>query len=144
MMDRSKYLVLAAVFCVASSGTALDATRQAVAAESSYTPIAEKHCRKFDRLKIDGSEFAASRVCEGRGGYKIFIREDDLRETLTMGRRSSRPPMNQPRPTITARSTVTTTRWNGEAARTASPTPRSSAGLMPTTRIPTQTAVRKA
>jgi hypothetical protein len=86
MMDRSKYLVLAAVFCVASSGTALDATRQAVAAESSYTRIAEKHCRKFDRLKIDGSEFAASRVCEGRGGYKIFIREDDLRETLTIGK----------------------------------------------------------
>jgi hypothetical protein len=25
-------------------------------------------------------------MCEGRGGYKIFIREDDLRETLTIGK----------------------------------------------------------
>jgi hypothetical protein len=54
--------------------------------ESSYTSIAEKDCRKFGVLKIDDSEHAASRVCPGRGGYKVFISEEDLRETLTVGR----------------------------------------------------------
>lgn len=86
MTDRSKYLIAAAGLVIAGTAAALDVTTQAVAAESSYTSIAEKHCRKFDRLRIDGDEFAASRVCEGRVGYKIFVREDDLRETLTIGK----------------------------------------------------------
>jgi hypothetical protein len=59
---------------------------EAVAAGSSYTSIAEKHCRKFDRVMVNGYEFAATRVCEGRGGYKVFVREDDLREVLTVGK----------------------------------------------------------
>jgi hypothetical protein len=62
------------------------APAQAVAAGSSYTSIAEKHCRKFDRVMINGYEFAATRVCEGRGGYKVFVREDDLRDVLTVGK----------------------------------------------------------
>jgi hypothetical protein len=85
MTDRSKYLFVAAVAIFSGAATP-DVTTAARAAESSYTSIAEKHCRKFDRLKIDGDEFAASRVCEGRGGYKIFVREDDLREALTIGK----------------------------------------------------------
>ncbi len=56
------------------------------ASESSYTSIAENRCRKFDVLKIDDSEYAVSRVCTGRAGYKVFIHEEDLRETLTVGR----------------------------------------------------------
>jgi hypothetical protein len=58
---------------------------EAAASESSFTSIAEKGCRKFDALKIDGSEYAISRVCPGRGGYKVYIDEEDLRETLTVG-----------------------------------------------------------
>jgi tetratricopeptide (TPR) repeat protein len=54
--------------------------------ESSYTSIAEAQCRKFDVVKIDDAEYGASRVCAGRGGYKVFINEQDLRETLTVGR----------------------------------------------------------
>jgi hypothetical protein len=61
-------------------------TTQTLAADSSYTSIAEKRCRKFDRLMIGGSEYAATRVCDGRGGYKVFVREDDLRDVLTVGR----------------------------------------------------------
>jgi hypothetical protein len=53
--------------------------------ESSYSSIAEKQCRKFDALDIDGSAYAESRVCRGRGGYKVFVDEADLRETLTVG-----------------------------------------------------------
>ena len=86
MKGRSKYLVVAACLAVTNADLVMVVATQAVAAESNYTSIAEKHCRKFDRLIIDGNEFAASRLCEGRGGYKIFVREDDLRETLTIGK----------------------------------------------------------
>jgi hypothetical protein len=79
MKRRSNILALAVLLAVAS-------TAQAIAASSSYTSIADKHCRKFDRLMVDGYEFAATRVCEGRGGYKVFVREDDLREVLTVGK----------------------------------------------------------
>jgi hypothetical protein len=79
MKRRSNILALAVLLAVAS-------TAQAIAASSSYTSIADKHCRKFDRLMVDGYEFAATRVCEGRGGYKVFVREDDLREVLTIGK----------------------------------------------------------
>jgi hypothetical protein len=79
-MKRSwTILVLAALLGIA-------APAEALAAASSYTSIAETHCRKFDRAMIDGYEFAATRVCEGRGGYKVFVREDDLREVLTVGK----------------------------------------------------------
>lgn len=56
------------------------------AADSVYTSIAEKDCRRLRVLRIEGSEYAVSRVCAGRGGYKVFIDEEDLRETLTVGR----------------------------------------------------------
>ena len=79
MKRRSDFLVLAALLGIV-------APAEALAAGSSYTSIAEKHCRKFDRVMIDGYEFAATRVCEGRGGYKVFVREDDLREVLTVGK----------------------------------------------------------
>ena len=79
MKRRSEFLALVALLGIAS-------TTETLAASSSYTSIAEKQCRKFDRLKIDGDEFAATRVCDGRGGYKVFVREDDLREILTVGK----------------------------------------------------------
>jgi hypothetical protein len=72
----------------------------AYAADSSYSSIAEKLCRKFDVLKIDGTEYAVSRVCAGRGGYKIFVDEEDLRETLTVGttmRQAGKEPAAQDR-----------------------------------------------
>ena len=43
------------------------ATSTGWAFESKYTSISEKHCRKFNVEKINGSEYAASRVCAGRG-----------------------------------------------------------------------------
>jgi len=86
MKLRGKYLIVAACFAVTNADSALVVATQAVAAKSNYTSITEKHCRKFDRVKVNGSEFAASRICEGRGGYKVVIREDDLRETLTIGK----------------------------------------------------------
>jgi hypothetical protein len=79
MKRRWNILLLAALLGIV-------APAEALAAGSSYTSIGEKHCRKFDRVMIDGYEFAATRVCEGRGGYKVFVREDDLRDVLTVGK----------------------------------------------------------
>jgi hypothetical protein len=75
----------------ASAGAAVIAMTLAcisagLAFESRYTSIAEAQCRKFDVVKIANTEYGASRVCAGRGGYKVFIHEQDLRETLTVGR----------------------------------------------------------
>jgi hypothetical protein len=55
------------------------------AADSRYSSITEKDCRRLNVLRIEGSEYAVPRVCSGRGGYKVFIDEEDLRETLTIG-----------------------------------------------------------
>ncbi len=57
-----------------------------LAFDSAYTSIAEGQCRKFDVLNIEDNEYAASRVCAGRGGYRVFVDEADLRETLTVGK----------------------------------------------------------
>ncbi len=74
---------------VALAGTALVLSLAAGpnvhAAESRYSSIVEKDCRRLNVLRIEGSEYAVSRVCSGRGGYKVFIDEEDLRETLTIG-----------------------------------------------------------
>jgi hypothetical protein len=59
------------------------------AAKSSYTSIAERACRKASVLRIEDTEYAVSRICPGRGGYKVFIDEEDLRETLTVGKTAS-------------------------------------------------------
>lgn len=75
-------------------------TTPAHAAESSYSSIAEKQCRKLDVLKIDGTEYPVSRVCAGRGGYWVFVDEEDLRETLTVGttmRQAGKEPAAQDR-----------------------------------------------
>jgi hypothetical protein len=66
--------------CVA----ALPATAETF--DSTYTSIAPKRCKKTVNLKIDDVEYAVSRVCGGIAGYKVYIEEDDLRETLTVGK----------------------------------------------------------
>jgi hypothetical protein len=71
---------------IALSIAVLGGARTAPAFESTTTSIAEKACRKIDVVKIDDSEYASSRVCPGRGGYKVFVDEEDLRETLTVGK----------------------------------------------------------
>ena len=65
MKGRSKYLVMAASLAVTNSDSAMVVATQAVAAESNYTSIAEKHCRKFDRLIFDGNQFAFKSAVRG-------------------------------------------------------------------------------
>jgi hypothetical protein len=73
------------VFAAAAAGAAF-AAAPGFSAETHYTSIAEKTCRKFDVVRINGDEFAASRACRGHSGYNIYLREDDLRETLSVGK----------------------------------------------------------
>jgi len=86
-MIRNSARIIPAAKAVAAAVSCCAATISiGVAAESRYTSIAEQNCRKFDVTRIGDEEFAASRVCPGRGGHKVFISEYDLREALTVGK----------------------------------------------------------
>jgi hypothetical protein len=87
-MLRNRQSRVVAGGCLALMSAWLTCAASAETFESSYTSIAEKQCRKFDVLKIGDNEYAASRVCAGRGGYKVSINESDLRATLTVGKTS--------------------------------------------------------
>jgi hypothetical protein len=51
---------------------------------SSYTSTAPKHCRMVGKPSdLDGS---TTRVCPGKSGLMVLISEDDLRETVSVGR----------------------------------------------------------
>ena len=79
---------LTAAGCVGIMCGWLPAPPPAVAAafDSGYSSIAENGCRKSVVFRVQGSEYAASRVCAGRAGYVVVVDEEDLRETLSIGR----------------------------------------------------------
>lgn len=56
---------------------------------SVYTSTADKDCRKVSNLKIDSDDYAAERTCRGPAGLLVVKNEDDLRETITVGRTAS-------------------------------------------------------
>jgi hypothetical protein len=51
---------------------------------SSYTSSAPKHCRVSNTG--NGTDDSTIRVCPGKAGLKVLISEDDLRETVSVGR----------------------------------------------------------
>lgn len=63
---------------------------------SSYTSSAPKDCRTIGKSsKLDGS---ATRACPGKSGLVVLISEDDLRETVSVGRNhkaAAREPASQ-------------------------------------------------
>ena len=66
---------LSAIVPVFSSGT------EAQTFSSSYTSTAEKDCR----VKTTGQDGSTS-VCPGRAGLIVLLSEDDLRQTVSVGR----------------------------------------------------------
>lgn len=50
---------------------------------SSYTSTAEKDCRTVGKSRDGGG---ATQVCPGRSGMVVVISEDDLRQTVSVGR----------------------------------------------------------
>jgi hypothetical protein len=83
-MPRYGYVASAATAAWVASATLFPAVGETI--ESTHSSIAEKRCKTNVTLKIDDTEYAVSRVCAGPARYKVYVDEEDLRETLTIGR----------------------------------------------------------
>jgi len=130
------------------------AATTAAAFDSNYTSIAANRCKKTVNLRIGKIEYAVSRICAGSAGYKVYVDEEDLRDTLTIGK-SGKQALKEPAAhdhyhgfngyedtiEITA-STVTRTRSSGVVPRVRR-LPSSSAGLLPTTNTSTPRTGRR-
>jgi len=74
--------LLTGLAVVALFGPILPANAQTFS--SSYTSSAPKDCRTIGKPgSLDGS---TTRVCPGKAGLVVLISEDDLRETVSVGR----------------------------------------------------------
>jgi len=73
---------LAVVSGFASAGSPAAANAQTFS--SSYTSTAPKDCRTVG--KPDENDDGTARVCPGKAGLVVLISEDDLRETVSVGR----------------------------------------------------------
>jgi hypothetical protein len=81
-MQRLRYLTALALAAGAASGSISTANAQTFS--SSYTSTAPKDCRMIGKpSELDGS---TTRVCPGKAGLVVLISEDDLRETVSVGR----------------------------------------------------------
>ena len=81
-MKRFPCLRLIGLAVVALSGLISPASAQTFS--SSYTSSAPKDCRTIGKPShLDGG---ATRVCPGKSGLVVLISEDDLRETVSVGR----------------------------------------------------------
>ena len=95
-MPRLSRPVATATLHRCSALLSLAAGRQVSAASTSST--ADKDCRKVSNgFKIDGDDYASERVCRGPTGLVVLKNEDDMRETISVGRKVktaawSRPP----------------------------------------------------
>ena len=83
-MKRPHYLNLTALACAAGTVFGLFSPANAQTFSSSYTSTAPKDCRMIGKpSELDGS---TRRVCPGKAGLVVSISEDDLRETVSVGR----------------------------------------------------------
>jgi hypothetical protein len=53
---------------------------------SAYTSTADKDCRKISSTKVGGEELGSEHICRGPASFKVVKSENDLRETITVGR----------------------------------------------------------
>jgi hypothetical protein len=85
-MKRVPCLQFAGMAIAALFGTAIDPISPASAQtfSSSYTSTAPKDCRVTSAGT--GVDDSTIRTCPGRGGLVVLISEDDLRETVSVGR----------------------------------------------------------
>jgi hypothetical protein len=80
-MQIRRGIAMAALSC-ASFGLVSPANAQTFG--SSYTSSAPKDCRVSSAA--NGVDDSTIRVCPGKAGLKVLISEDDLRETVSVGR----------------------------------------------------------
>jgi hypothetical protein len=74
-------MAIAALFC---AGPGLISPAKAQLFGSSYTSTAPRDCRVSGAG--NGVDDSATRVCPGKAGLKVLVSEDDLRETVSVGR----------------------------------------------------------
>jgi hypothetical protein len=133
-MRRRAFICLALLLACSSAG---DADAQSLG--STYTSTAPKDCRQVGKpSELDGS---TTRVCPGKDGLIVLIAEDDLRETVSVGRNrkaASEEPAAKVRfgPFNSSESTV---EWRSASQ---SRLRSSSAGTSPTAPIPTNRDAR--
>src|ERR1700688_1669742 len=85
---RGRRLVLKiAVAAMLSADLSLMAPASAQTFGSSYTSSAPKDCRVSSAG--NGVDDSTIRVCPGKGGLKVLVSEDDLRETVSVRRSRS-------------------------------------------------------
>jgi hypothetical protein len=65
---------------------AMAATAEPQGFRSVYTSIAAKDCRKKTVLKVDDTDYASDHLCRGVAGLIVLRQEEDLRETVSVGR----------------------------------------------------------
>lgn len=54
-------------------------------AVSRFTSAKLDKCRKFDRVRIADTEYAAAWACKGLAGHVVVVSEQDLRTTVSVG-----------------------------------------------------------
>jgi hypothetical protein len=79
-MQRLRLHVICAI-AIAAAGPALSRSADAQTFGSSYTSTAAKNCR-VKKTEPDGS----ISICRGKAGLVVIVSEDDLRQTVTVGR----------------------------------------------------------
>ena len=67
--------------------TLLSASVQAAGFSSVYSSTADKDCRRTNGFRIDSDDYASERVCAGPKGFVVLKQEDDMRETVSVGRK---------------------------------------------------------
>jgi hypothetical protein len=83
-MQRLNYLYLTVLACAAGTGPAALSPANAQTFSSSYSSTAPKDCRVVSAQNgVDGSTI---RTCPGKAGLVVVISEDDLRESVSVGR----------------------------------------------------------
>ena len=79
------YLIASVTLIAASAALILQSDAQTIG--SSYTSTAPKDCRV--KSAGNGVDDSTIRVCPGKDGLVVLISEDDLRETVSVGRNRS-------------------------------------------------------
>jgi len=78
---RRLYLTVTCAIALAAADPTLSGRASAQTFSSSYTSTAEKDCR-VKKTEPDGS----IRLCPGKAGLIVVVSEDDLRQTVSLGR----------------------------------------------------------
>lgn len=81
---RRCWLVASATVLLIAAGDGFSCWANAQSFGSSYSSIATKQCRIIGAAK--GGDDSSVRVCPGKTGWQVLVSQDDLRETVSVGR----------------------------------------------------------